>query len=159
MTNSPGFIIFMHMIYLPAVKRYCKEYWKIQNYEEALSSDETYECHHILELTINGEFAHNIKDLKRLHMYYNRPYFELIFISSKEHARLHAKSRSMCTNSLNSKWHTGRKLSEEHKRHIGIKSKGHIVSEDQRRRTALTRKGTKLQLGSDNKYHWVKINK
>lgn len=145
------------MIYLKQVKLYCKEYWKIENYDEAVNSDEVYECHHRLELTLNGEFAHNIKDLKRLNMYYNRPYFELIFLKSSEHARLHANSRSEHTNKLNSDYHKGRKLSEEHKRKIGLGSKGHIVTEDQKRRTALARKGTKLKLGDDGKYHWVRI--
>jgi hypothetical protein len=145
------------MIYLPQVKRYCKEYWKIQNYEQAINSEEIYECHHILELTINGEFAHTVKELKRLNMYYHRPYFELIFLQANDHAKLHANARSEHANKLNSEYHKGRKLSEEHKRKIGIGSKGHIVTEDQKRRTALARKGTKLKLGNDGKYHWSRI--
>lgn len=145
------------MIYLKQVKLYCKEYWKIENYDEAINSNEVYECHHRLELTLNGEYAHSIKDLKRFNMYYNRPYFELIFLKSSEHMRLHANSRSDCTNKLNSDYHKGRKLSEEHKRKIGFSRKGHIVTDDQKRRTALTRKGTKLKLGDDGKYHWVRV--
>lgn len=145
------------MIYLKQVKLYCDEYWKIENYDEAVNSDEVYECHHRLELTLNGEYAHGIKDLKRFNMYYHRPYFELIFLKSKDHAKLHAHSRSDSTNKLNSDYHKGRKCSEETKRKIGLGSKGHIVSEDQKRRTALARKGTKLKLGDDGKYHWSRI--
>lgn len=145
------------MIYLDQVKRYCKEYWKIENYDEAVNSDEVYECHHRLELTLDGEYAHSIKDLKRFKMYYHRPYFELIFLKVKEHARLHANTRSEHTKKLDSDAHKGRKHSEETKRKIGIGSKGHIVTDDQKRRTALARKGTKLRLGEDGKYHWVRI--
>lgn len=145
------------MIYLKQIKLYCKEYWKIENYNEAINSKELYECHHRLELTINGEFAHNIKELKRLNMYYNRPYFELIFLKVGEHSKLHALSRSERTNKLNSAGHKGRKLTEETKRKISLGRKGHIVSEDQKQRTALSRKGTKLKLCDDGKYHWIRI--
>lgn len=145
------------MINLKQVRLYCNEYWKIENYDEAVNSDEVYECHHRLELTLNGEYAHGIKDLKRFGMYYHRPYFELIFLKSSEHMQLHANSRSEHTNKLNSEYHKGRKLSEEHKRKIGLGSKGWIRTDDQKRRTALARKGTKLKLGDDGKYHWVRI--
>lgn len=145
------------MIYLKQVKLYCKEYWKIENYDEAINSDEVYECHHRLELTINGEYAHGIKDLKRLNMYYNRPYFELIFLKVGAHSKLHALSRSERTNKLNSNWHGEHRLTDKHKRNISISMKGHVVSDDQRIKTSNTRKGTKLKLCDDGKYHWVRI--
>ena len=72
-------------------RHYCKDDISlIENYEEAVNDDENLWClHHRLGLTINGEFAHTAKELKRLGMYYNRPYFELIFLKFSEHSRIH----------------------------------------------------------------------
>lgn len=74
------------------LKEYCKEYWKIENYELAISSSEKWELHHRLELTLDGEYAHNYNELKRLGMYFNRPYFELIFLPRLEHQNLHKQT-------------------------------------------------------------------
>lgn len=71
-------------------KKYCKDdIRKIKNYEEAIKSDKMYDCHHILELTIDQDFAHSREDLKRLGMYWKRPYFELVFLESREHYLMH----------------------------------------------------------------------
>ena len=66
----------------------------IENYNEAVSSSEQFELHHRLELTLDGEFAHTAKELKRLGMYYHRPYFELIFLPRTVHARIHGLAQS-----------------------------------------------------------------
>lgn len=73
--------------------KYCREgeLEKIENFELAkVDNFEGWDIHHRLELTLDGEFAHSYKSLKRLGMYFNRPYFELIFIRSSEHMKLHA---------------------------------------------------------------------
>lgn len=74
-------------------KLYCKDdYTKIENYELAVNDKvNTWEIHHKLELTINGEYAHSKLELIRLNMYYNRPYYELIYLTTSEHAKLHGK--------------------------------------------------------------------
>lgn len=65
----------------------------IENYDKALKDNfEGWEIHHRLECTLNDEYANSMDDLKRMGMYYNRPYFELIFLTSSEHAKLHYKS-------------------------------------------------------------------
>lgn len=70
--------------------RYCKEYQKIENYELAKADNfKGWHCHHRLELTLDNEYAHSKEDLIRLNMYYNRPYFELIFLPNNEHHKLH----------------------------------------------------------------------
>lgn len=76
-------------------KRYCKDdISKIENYEQAINDKtQTWDCHHRLELTINDEQAHTKEELVRLEMYYDRPYFELIFLKPKEHQALHNKSK------------------------------------------------------------------
>ena len=92
------------------VKRYCKEYWKIENYEQAIKDKENvWVCHHRLELTLEGEYANSVEDLKRMGMYYNRPYFELIFLTNEEHTSLHFKKRAK---------------SDEHKKAISESRKG-----------------------------------
>lgn len=74
-------------------KRYCKDdISKIENYEQAMNDKtKTWDCHHRLELTINGEHSHTKDELIRLEMYYDRPYFELIFLKPKDHQALHNK--------------------------------------------------------------------
>lgn len=61
----------------------------IAGYSEAIASDELYVIHHVLELTLDGEQAHTVDELKRLGMYYKRPYFELVFLPTREHSRIH----------------------------------------------------------------------
>lgn len=78
---------------------YCRDdITKIENYELAKKDNfKGWHIHHRLELTLNGEFAHTPEELKRMGMYYNRPYFELIFLTKSEHQRIHAHSRSNIT--------------------------------------------------------------
>lgn len=45
---------------------------------------------HLIE---NYELACTTETLKRLDMYYNRPYFELIYMRTNEHTTLHNKAR------------------------------------------------------------------
>ena len=75
------------MICLETVKRYCKNYTEIENYQEAISDkSELWVCHHRMEEV----FTH--KELKNAGWYYNRPASELIFIRESEHngnAKLH----------------------------------------------------------------------
>lgn len=76
-------------------KQFCKDDISlIENYEEAVN-DKTkkWHIHHRLERTINGEFAHTLKELKRFGMYYHRPYFELIFLSPSDHNTVHHKGK------------------------------------------------------------------
>jgi hypothetical protein len=76
------------------VKKYCRDdISKIENYEQAINDKEhKWVCHHRLEFTINGEFAHTCKELKKFGMYWKRPYFELIFMRADEHQKLHKNS-------------------------------------------------------------------
>lgn len=62
---------------------------KIENYKEAVESKEFWECHLRLELTLDNELAHTKEELIRLGMYYNRPYYELIFLPRSYHMTLH----------------------------------------------------------------------
>ncbi len=65
----------------------------IENYELAKADNfKDWDIHHRLELTINDEYAHSKDELIRLDMYYDRPYFELIWVTSSIHQSLHMKA-------------------------------------------------------------------
>lgn len=100
------------------VKHYVREgeLEKIENYDKAIADKtQLWDCHHRLELTLEGDFAHTREDLKRMGMYYNRPYFELIFLTRAEHRRLHSEGVKFSEERIKnlSKALKGRKLSEE----------------------------------------------
>lgn len=76
------------MICLQEVKRYCKEYWKIENFEEAVNDpNQTWHCHHRHEIEYNLSKI----ELQVMGFYFNRPFCELIFLTPEEHMRLHMK--------------------------------------------------------------------
>lgn len=89
-------------------RKFCRDdISKIENYHDAINSSEQYVLHHRLELTLDGEFAHTAEDLQRLDMYYNRPYFELIFLPCTVHSKMHADRRSHAYSSNLSKGRRG----------------------------------------------------
>lgn len=77
------------MIYLKVVKKYCKNYEQIENYQEAINSPRAYHCHHRKET----DEKMSQKELIRKKLYYNRPPEELIFLSYEEHLSLHHKGK------------------------------------------------------------------
>ena len=104
------------MIGYTRLYRYCRkgEETRIENYEEAKNDpNELWVIHHRLELTLNGEFAHTQDELKRLGMFYHRPYYELIFLRKGEHSVLHNKSKSEITLNKHRNSAKGHKVSEE----------------------------------------------
>lgn len=86
------------MICLKTIRQYCKDdITKIENYDMAINDDtQTWHCHHRLEMTLDNEFALSQQDLIRFDMYYNRPYFELIFLTEEEHYKLHKLASPQC---------------------------------------------------------------
>ena len=107
----------------------CEDISKIENYEEAINSNEVYACHHRLE-THNSNGEKRLVDLTRkeliaLDMYYNRPASELIFMKNSEHMSLHNKDR---------------KLSDEHKSKIGMAGIGRKYSKESRKKMSESEK-------------------
>lgn len=125
-------------------KRYCKDdISKIENYEKAISDDtQMWDIHHRLELTLDSEFALSRDQLKMHDMYYNRPYYELIFLTHVEHARLHNKGE---LNIMYGKTHTTearKKISDAKKGQVPWnKGKHNIYSDESRSRMSEARKG------------------
>lgn len=99
-------------------QKYCKDdISKIENYDKAFADPaQTWVIHHRLEMTLDGEFAHTPEDLKRMDMYYNRPYFELIFLTKAEHRRLHMEDKNHPFYGKQPSVETRKKLSEAAKR-------------------------------------------
>lgn len=74
------------MICLQEVKKYCKEYWLIENYDQAMADkSQTWHCHHRHEI----DWALPKEELIAIGRYYDVHYSELIFLTPKEHVRLH----------------------------------------------------------------------
>lgn len=161
--------------------KYCRDdLSKIENYDKAIAdTSQTWVIHHRLELTLDGEFALSRDQLKMHDMYYNRPYYELIFLTTSEHSILHNKgenhplygkqrSESTCRKIANAL--TGKVRTEEHCRNIskskkgckawnkGIPSKyrGVKLNDDVKKNMSEAAKGRKLIVGDDGKKHWHK---
>lgn len=102
-------------------KMYCKDdITKIENYQEAVNDKENlWIIHHKLETTLDGEFAHKKKDLIRMCMYYQRPYFELVFLTQKDHRKVHNKIRK--SNGLFGRKRTNKEIENVVKGMVGKK--------------------------------------
>jgi hypothetical protein len=106
------------------ISLFCREdASNIEGYEEAIKSEEQYDCHHRLELHTDGSLRFTADSLKKLDLYYNRPASEFIFLSHSEHLSLHAKSR----------WEAGqfeRKFGSEHRKHMSESLKGRVRTKE-----------------------------
>lgn len=125
-------------------KRYCKDdISKIENYDKAIAdTTQTWHIHHRLELTLDGEFAHTHEELKRMDMYYNRPYFELIFLTNSEHCKLGKKGKALSDD-------TRQKLSESKKGNNNCYGKHH--SDETRQKLSESMKGKHHSVGTRKK--------
>ena len=125
-------------------RKYCRDdLSKIENYDKAISdTTQTWDLHHRLELTLDGEPALTHNQLKMHDMYYNRPYYELIFLTPSEHRRLHKKGENHPLFGKHRSEETRRKMSESHK---GEKNPfyGKHHSEETRRKISESHKGKK----------------
>lgn len=133
-------------------KKYCRDdLSKIENYEQAIAdTTQIWDLHHRLELTLDGEFALTHKQLKMHDMYYNRPYYELIFLTHSEHRRLHNKSKALSaeTKQKITEAHKGKASpmkdkhhSEETRRKMSEAHKGHTVTDETKRKISEAHKG------------------
>lgn len=68
----------------------------IENFELAAADDFVgWVIHHRLELTLDGQNAASYADLKRLKMYWRRPYFELIYLRRADHIAMHNRANAI----------------------------------------------------------------
>ena len=127
------------MICNGTVEKYCSDdISKIENYDKAINdTTQTWHCHHRLEIHDNGTTLSQ-EELKSNGMYYNRPASELIFLTRREHMRLHRTGKKMMK-------YTHSKVSET--RNLNLKSKD----------SKLTL--FKIERKSDGKIEWAKDRK
>jgi len=113
-----------------ALRSFCKNYEKIENYEKAVNdTTQVWECHHRLELEKTGGVCDVTKqDLIDWGIYYDRPADELIFLTKAEHRKLHhaGKIVSKETRDLQSRAKKGKshKVSDETRKKISIANTG-----------------------------------
>lgn len=120
------------------LEKYCTDYTKIENYEDALKSPLRYDLHHRLEISE----MQSKSDLIFLHLYYNRPPEELVFLEHGEHIRLHKEGKNLSAETKN-------RMSEAHK---GEKNSnfGKHFSAETRQKMSEANKGNHYVLG----HHW-----
>lgn len=94
----------------------------IENYELAKADKfKGWVLHHRLEFDLEGNEIHTPKSLKKLKMYYKRPYFELIYMTRHDHQILHNKAKKG-------------KYTEERRKHISERTKLAMQDPDVRER-------------------------
>lgn len=136
------------MINLKYAAKYCKDdISKIENYSKAVSDSGKWVCHHRLEITIDGKFAHTKLDMIRLNMYYHRPHFELIFLKESDHRKLHNQSMSDEHRQRIIESNKQRTVSEETKRKISASHTGKTLSDEQRRKISERQTGKQKKRG------------
>lgn len=118
--------------------KFCKDSLsKIENYDIANADlTQAWDIHHRLEFTLDGEFAHTRDELKRLGMYFHRPYFELIFLPHGEHSRLHNKGKTLTSVSRKklSECNKGKHLDAEHRMKLSESHKGKTFTAETRKK-------------------------
>lgn len=144
------------MINEQAAYAFCREpIENIENYEEAVNSEEKYVCHHK-----NGEpfTGFSRADLIKMKMYYHRPACELIFVKNSEHTRLHklhlgfkhteeTKQKMRDSHKNKQTWNKGKHFSEEAKIHMRESHLGKRLPDE-----------TKQKISAANKNkHWKTI--
>lgn len=141
------------MICLKNCKRYCEEgkLELIENYKQAIESDEMWVIHHRDEIRIlpSGIIARRSKtDLIEANRYYNCPPEELIFLSNKEHKALHSKYKiftkeerekiSLKAKGNNNRFQKGHKVSEETRAKISKSRMGLRPTEETRKKLSIS---------------------
>ena len=107
------------------VKRYCKDYTSIENYEEAVNDpSQIWICHHILGEILSKE------QLIDHDFYYDVPPCMLKFVTKAEHNQIHqnGKNRSEETCKKISESRKGMKLSTETLRKMSVAKKGNTYN-------------------------------
>lgn len=117
------------MISLKAVKSYCKDFTKIENYEKAVADTATsWHCHHRLEEFVSVDW------LKKHNDYYNVSPNELIFLTPSEHMRIHHQGNKNQMYGKVTKGYTGKKHSDITKKKMSESRKGKPKSEEWKRK-------------------------
>ena len=120
------------------VKKFCKDYTQIENYEEAVNDkSQTWVCHHILGEILSRE------QLIDHDFYYDVPPCMLKFVTYSEHNSIHqrgdkntfyGKKHSIDSRARMATSHKGKHHSEETRRKMSESRKGRTFSAETRRK-------------------------
>ena len=117
-------------------KKFCKDYTKIENYEEAVNdTTQTWHCHHIL-----GEILTK-QQLLDHDFYYDIPPCMLKFVTKAEHRRLHNMNMSEETCRKRNEALKGRTFTAETRRKMSEAMKGRTLSNETRKKLSEAAKG------------------
>lgn len=135
-------------------KQYCcEDISLIENYNEAINSDEMYDCHNRNEIILNK----SADELIEIGLYYNRQACELIFLSHSAHTSLHRNGKHMSETSKakisqnNARFWKGKHRSEETKKKLSDSLKGRPSQFKGKKRQYKSKPGPKLK-------HWKIVN-
>lgn len=124
------------------VRKYCRKIYHhlIENYEEAMNSEEMYICHHRKEITEDGRNAFTADELIDLGEYYHRPPEELIFLTKSVHKALHMAANNKDRNVTDEHKKELAKLRnkryrEKHREELNQKSRERYANNDEYRKT------------------------
>lgn len=136
-------------------KSFCKEdITKIENYDKAIAdTTQVWHCHHRDEVKVLPSGISVIRsrqELKANNRYYNCTANELIFLTPKEHRRLHNIHRSEETRKKLSYSLKGKTHSEDSKRKMSESHKGKKLSVEHRRKLSESHKGNVNNKGKTN---------
>lgn len=146
-------ICYIFNMSLPkGIVRYCcEDISLIENYYQALESNETFDVHHRLELD-TGVYISS-KELMDRNMYYNRPASELILLPHSVHTKMHAMFGFLNRNENISKARMGHKTSYETRQKIKNSRLLHNskLTEDEWKKEYYCSEETKRKLSESNK--------
>lgn len=113
-----------------SLRRYCKRYTEIENYDQAIESPESYVIHHKkgIELNLSKD------ELKKAGLYWHRDPSELIFLTKKEHRQIHTIGER------NPSYGKGTFSGHKHSEETIQKMKSHKKSEETKRKMSESRK-------------------
>lgn len=133
------------------VRYCCEDISLIENYYQALESDETFDVHHRLELD-TGVYISS-KELMERNMYYNRPASELILLPHSVHTKMHAAFGFPDRNENISKAKMGHETSYETRQKIKNSRLLHNskLTEDEWKKEYYRSEETKQKLSESNK--------
>lgn len=93
------------MICERSVKKYCKEFTKVENYDKAIVDEtQTWDAHHRLESCFTQKF------LKEMGLYYNVEPEALIFLTKEEHRKIDSKCKRISEANKGRPAHNKRKV-------------------------------------------------
>lgn len=118
----------------------CEDISLIENYDKAIVDSERWDCHHRLEIQNNKIISKD--ELIQNNLYFNRPASELIFLTVSEHAKLHGYHRT-----------------QEIRKQISQKLKGHTVSEECKNKISLSKIGFRHNMESRKKIRKASLGK